>query len=59
MLGAGIVLVVFGALALLAGRSLDGGGSDAFALAGLVPMIVGIGLLAFGAMLILGGVSGH
>lgn len=55
MLGAGIVLIFFGLLALLAGRSLDGGGSDAFALAGLMPSIVGVCLMAIGLMMVLCG----
>lgn len=55
MLGAGIVFIAFGLVALAVGKSLDGGGSDAFALAGLLPMLAGIGLLALGGLCVLMG----
>lgn len=53
MVGAGIVLVFFGIAALAAGRSLDRGGGDAFALAGLLPTLFGFLLVVFGSILML------
>ena len=55
MIGAGIVLCMFGGASLLVARSLQNQGGDLFALAFIPPMIFGMACIGIGAALILGG----
>lgn len=55
MLGAGIVLLMFGMIALWIGKSLEGGHCDILAGIELIPKIIGFGLVVVGGILSLAG----